>query len=179
MTKEERKEYNKLYYINNKETIIKQTQQYYTDNKETINERNRKYSKNHYKKNSERYKLCMINRYKNDPQTKLSLLLRVRLNNALKKSKKSYSSFKLLGCSIYDYKQYLENQFKLGMTWDNHGDIWEIDHIKPCNSFDLTNIEQQKQCFHYTNLQPLFKTTEIAKSLGHINEMGNRNKSDN
>ena len=34
MTKEERKEYNKLYYINNKETIIKQTQQYYTNNKE-------------------------------------------------------------------------------------------------------------------------------------------------
>jgi len=63
------------------------------------------------------------------------------------------------------------------MTWENHGEIWEIDHIKPCNSFDLTDIEQQKQCFHYTNLQPLFKTSKLAKSFGYINEIGNRNKS--
>jgi hypothetical protein len=41
------------------------------------------------------------------------------------------------------------------MSWNNHGSYWEIDHIKPCSSFDLTDIEQQKQCFHYTNLQPL------------------------
>jgi hypothetical protein len=50
------------------------------------------------------------------------------------------------------------------MTWLNHGQIWEIDHIKPCSSFDLTDLEQQKQCFHYTNLQPLFKTENRQKS---------------
>jgi hypothetical protein len=65
------------------------------------------------------------------------------------------------------------------MTWSNHGEIWEIDHIKPCSSFNLADIEQQKQCFHYSNTQPLFKTTEIAESLGYENEIGNRNKSDN
>ena len=76
-------------------------------------------------------------------------------------------------------KQHLESQFKPEMNWENHGKIWEIDHIKPCISFDLTNIEQQKQCFHYTNLQPLFKTSELAESFGYINEIGNRNKSKN
>ena len=25
------------------------------------------------------------------------------------------------------------------MSWGNHGEIWEIDHIKPCASFDLTD----------------------------------------
>jgi hypothetical protein len=64
------------------------------------------------------------------------------------------------------------------MNWDNHGIIWEIDHIKPCASFDLSDIEQQKQCFHYTNLQPLFKTTDIAESFGY-DEAGNRNKGGN
>ncbi len=44
--------------------------------------------------------------------------------------------------------------------------------------FDLTKEEEQKLCFHYTNLQPLFKTTQIANSLGY-NEIGNRDKSDN
>ena len=62
------------------------------------------------------------------------------------------------------------------MTWKNHGTIWEIDHIKACSNFDLTKLEEQKQCFHYTNLQPLFKTTEIAEKHGYINEIGNRNK---
>ena len=62
------------------------------------------------------------------------------------------------------------------MNWDNHGEIWEIDHIKPCSLFNLIDIEQQKQCFHYTNTKPLFKTSFIAKSFGY-NEIGNRNKS--
>ena len=62
------------------------------------------------------------------------------------------------------------------MTWENHGKIWEIDHILPCASFDLTILEEQKKCFHYTNMQPLFTTTEIAKSFGYIDQIGNKNK---
>jgi hypothetical protein len=62
------------------------------------------------------------------------------------------------------------------MNWDNHGKIWEIDHIKGCINFDLSDIEQQKQCFHYTNTQPLFKTTKIAESFGYNNITGNRDK---
>jgi hypothetical protein len=65
------------------------------------------------------------------------------------------------------------------MTWENHGDIWEIDHIQPCSSFNLTQEIEQQKCFYYTNLQPLFKTTQIAQSLGYVNEIGNRNKSSN
>ena len=83
---------------------------------------------------------------------------------------------KLLGCPLTELKLWLEQQFLPEMSWDNHGVIWEIDHIKACASFDLTDIEQQKECFYYTNLQPLFKTTEIAESLGYKNYIGNRNK---
>ena len=49
------------------------------------------------------------------------------------------------------------------MNWSNHGSYWEIDHIIPCDSFDLTDIEQQKQCFHYTNLQPLTVSENRSK----------------
>lgn len=50
-------------------------------------------------------------------------------------------------------------------------------HIKPCFSYDLTDSKQQQECFNYKNLQPLFKTTKIAKSLGYENYIGNRDKS--
>ena len=49
------------------------------------------------------------------------------------------------------------------MTWDNYGE-WHIDHIKPCCGFDLTDFEQQKKCFHYTNLQPLWAKDNITKN---------------
>ena len=90
---------------------------------------------------------------------------------------KNSKSLELLGCTIGEFKQHLEKQFKPEMTWDNHGEIWEIDHIKACANFDLSSLEEQQKCFHYSNLQPLFKTTEIAKSFGYINQIGNRNKS--
>jgi hypothetical protein len=53
------------------------------------------------------------------------------------------------------------------MNWDNYGfgiDKWNMDHIIPCASFDLSDPEQQKKCFHYTNLQPLWQLENILKS---------------
>ena len=51
------------------------------------------------------------------------------------------------------------------MTWQNHGKFgWHIDHINPCSRFNLSDIEQQKQCFHYSNLQPLWWWENLKKS---------------
>lgn len=43
-----------------------------------------------------------------------------------------------------------------GMSWDNYGKVWEVDHIKPCSLFNLADPTQQRECFNYSNLQPLF-----------------------
>jgi hypothetical protein len=104
-----------------------------------------------------------------NPQWKLKQVLRCRYLDALKrhtsggKINKHHSAIKLIGCSIDFYKQYLEQQFKPDMTWENHGVLWEIDHIKPCAAFDLTNIEQQHECFIYTNTQPLYYSENRSK----------------
>ena len=104
--------------------------------------------------------------------------MRIRLICSLRNDKgdKKNSISIYLGCSINGFKKHIETQFKPEMNWENHGDIWELDHILPCSSFNLELEEEQKKCFHYTNHQPLFKTTKIAESFGYINEIGNRNK---
>lgn len=70
-----------------------------------------------------------------------------------------------MGGSVEDIKNHIESQFMEGMTWGNHGVRgWHIDHIKPCASFDLTDIEEQKKCFHFTNLQPLWAHDNLVKN---------------
>jgi hypothetical protein len=163
----------KKYNLNNKEKI----QEYYQNNKEKIQEYNKKYysnpdnaikQRNQTKQNNKR-------RLKEDVHYKLIENLRHTLYAKLKNSK-SFSSQIYLGCDVKIYKSHLESLFYPEMTWENHGEIWEIDHIIPCALFDLTKEEEQIKCFHYTNLQPLFKTTNIAKSLGYHDIVGNRNK---
>lgn len=88
--------------------------------------------------------------------------LRNRLYMALKGKLKLLTTKKLLGCSLEEFWKHLESQFQPGMTRENYGK-WHVDHIKPCISFDLTKISQQKKCFHYTNLQPLWAEENLKK----------------
>lgn len=71
--------------------------------------------------------------------------------------------FSHVGCSVEELKQHIEAQFEPGMTWENYGKAWEIDHVKPCASFDLTKKEEFSRCFHYSNLQPLSVTMNRRK----------------
>jgi len=57
------------------------------------------------------------------------------------------------------------------MSWTNHGNghngkgmkEWHIDHSQPCCKFDLSKESEQRKCFHYSNLQPLFATENLVK----------------
>jgi hypothetical protein len=41
---------------------------------------------------------------------------------------------------------------------------WHIDHIRPVSSFDLSDPAQVQECFHFSNLQPLWAIDNIKKS---------------
>lgn len=142
------------WYLRNKEKLKKEYKIKYENNREEIIKRNTLHSKNYKKK-----------RLKEDINFKLLQYLRNRIWAAVFKNnkKKQNKSIKYLGCSIEEYKYHLEQQFKEGMNWENHGKIWEIDHIIPCNSFDLNKEEEIMKCFHYTNTQPLFKSENRSK----------------
>ena len=80
-------------------------------------------------------------------------------------SSKSDRTISLVGCSIGFLKKYIESKFLSGMTWRNYGlRGWHIDHVVPCATFDLKNTEDQKKCFHYTNLQPMWWLDNLKKS---------------
>jgi hypothetical protein len=68
----------------------------------------------------------------------------------------------LVGCSIEELRLHLESQFVAGMTWANYGE-WHVDHIRPCAMFDLTQDAQQRECFNWSNLRPLWGVENLRK----------------
>jgi hypothetical protein len=66
-------------------------------------------------------------------------------------------------CNIEELEIYLISKFIDNMKIDNYGE-WEVDHIYPVSKFDFTNKENIFKCFHYTNLQPLWKSDNKKKS---------------
>lgn len=79
------------------------------------------------------------------------------------KVRKDNSTLFYTGCDIMFLRSWIEYQFDERMTWDNYGE-WEIDHVKPCCSYDLSVVEQQYKCFNWKNLQPLWRIDNITKS---------------
>lgn len=99
-----------------------------------------------------------------DPAFKMALAVRVRIRAVLRGISKSADTMRLLGCTSEELKAHLESQFQPGMAWENYGVRgWHMDHIKPCASFDLADPAQQRACFHYTNLQPLWAKENLTK----------------
>jgi hypothetical protein len=141
----------------------------------------KEYCRLRYLTKSKQIKVC-TNRYKSthrlqiakhvktriltDIQFKLSRRLRTRIRNAVRRNFKVGSAVRDLGCSVAELKLYLESLFKPGMTWDNWGSgsgKWNIDHIKPLASFDLSDHKQFLQACHFTNLQPLWWEQNMLK----------------
>tara|TARA_B110000008_G_scaffold43335_2_gene40945 strand:- start:6326 stop:6991 length:666 start_codon:yes stop_codon:yes gene_type:complete len=146
---------------NNREKERAKSRKWRENNREKYRASSRKSNKRPEAK--KRINARLRERRKTDPQFRLARNLRSRLRKALKGKNKSASTISLLGCSIPHLKDHLEKQFLPGMTWENHGPVWHVDHMMPCASFDLIDPEQQRQCCHYTNLQPLWGPENISK----------------
>ncbi len=103
--------------------------------------------------------------YESRPKRKLENILRVRLRKALKRGTKTGSAVRDLGCSIQEFRKYIESQFSPNMSWDNHGTLWQLDHKRCLASFDLSDREQLLQACNFSNFQPLLKSDHRLKTL--------------
>ena len=91
--------------------------------------------------------------------------IRASVSRILKNNTKHGHTIELLGCSVEYLRHHLENQFTEGMAWDNYGRSgWHIDHIIPLSYFDMSDPEQQRRAWHYTNLRPMWAGDNIRKS---------------
>ena len=92
-----------------------------------------------------------------------------RISTILKnnKIKKDFTYRKLFGCDPMELKNYIKIKFVDNMSFENYPE-WEVDHIKPISKFSLTNTKQLQECFHYTNLQPLWKIDNLHKGSKYL-----------
>jgi hypothetical protein len=160
--KEEHAEYLSKYNDKHKDRIKIKEKEWREKNTDHIKEKQKNwYDKNRRKKlrqNSE----YRVSRMKNDPVFRLTMYLRSRMNG-LMRGYKDKKALELLGCTLVEYKTYLESRFYGVINWENYGTIWHLDHIIPCSAFDLRNPEEQNKCFHYTNTQPLLAKENLQK----------------
>jgi len=105
-----------------------------------------------------------------NPKTKINLIMRHRMTTALKramisKTGSSVMVVEYIGCTVEQFKAYIESQFQKGMTWENHGvNGWHLDHVMPLASYDLQDEEDMKKAWHYSNLRPLWAKENRLKN---------------
>ena len=169
--KEKAKAREKKYQIENKDSIKIRRKIYSSSQKckdarrayrAKTREKDREYERSYREANRDKINSNIRKRQMTDIQFKIKHSLRSRLYKTVTGKNKSTSVIDLIGCDIQFLLSYLENMFIEGMSWDNYGK-WHIDHIRPCASFDLSNIEDQKICFNYKNLQPLWAEDNLRK----------------
>lgn len=128
------------------------------------------YAKDRQNKLAIEYQRAMHHSLPKEHPWRLKKVCRTRIYHAIKrgnagvKPRLAKRTTQLIGCSMEYLREYLESKFQRGMTWENHGSGWHIDHIVPCAAFDFTQPDQILQCFHYTNLQPLWAHENLIKS---------------
>ena len=172
-----------------REYYIEKAKQNHQSNKERDNERNRNYQKENadkvntqkliYRSKNRHKPRAWNKKYRDANKAKINDKLRerrrsdpmLRLKDAIRGSIRAYlgskktrrgSTFEIVGCTPDFLRGHLERQFKDGMTWENYGSHWHVDHRIPLASGN--SADEIKGLSHWTNLQPLEALENFIKS---------------
>ena len=142
--------------------------------RETNREERREYNKQWRKQNKEYWRIYQNRRLRTDLNYRLRNYIGRAIRRALKKDRKSV--FHILGYSVDELRQHLESRFQPGMTWDNYGDVWHIDHITPKSWFKIegeNGIDEYelRSCWSLENLQPMWVEDNLEKKDRYISDI--------
>ena len=105
-------------------------------------------------------------RYNTDIDYKIKVLMRNRINDATRPYNIHVKGkIKHLGIELDIYKKWIEFQFDENMSWDNYGPYWNIDHVRPCDSFKFKdeNDPAISECFNWKNTRPMYGPANLSK----------------
>lgn len=163
----------RIRYDSKKADVLTKQREYRIKNADVIRQRRRRYrsqnaakikaSKQTYAANNrEKIAKSIARRRAKNPIARMANSMRRSIRRYLDAGQKGeMSSFEIIGCSKDDLRNHLQSKFKDGMTWENYGKHWHIDHIVPLIS--ARTADDVKRLCHWTNLQPLTAFENISK----------------
>lgn len=154
--KPKKKQYDKTYSEKNKEKILKSKKKYYYKNKAIIREKQNEYQKE---------------KRRNDIGFRIRGNLRGRLRVCLNPEVQMETTTRLISCSPKLFFNWLEYQFDAYMNWNNYGEYWVLDHVKPLSLFNLNNRSERLESMHWSNIRPFQSIENIRKNDKYDNKL--------
>ena len=167
-------DYRKEYYKQNSDLYKERKKQWRKNNPEREKEARQKYNEKNKDKQNEYHRQWKANKRITDINYKLkeNISRRIRYElNTLLKGNKTRRTTEYIGCTIEELKTHLEKQFSGGITWENYGSLWHVDHIIPCSSWKLQDAFENTCCWNFRNLQPLLASINQSKNDTHSTEV--------
>ena len=146
-----------------REKNLEKKKEYYEKTKHT--ERHKENQKRQLEKRD--YKSEHIKR-REDEFSKFKDMVRKSVNSVFRRIdrewiKKDTKTEILLGANFFVVKEFIERQFVKGMTWDNYGSVWHLDHTIPLDAAGKDKDKLIELC-NYKNLSPMFWQDNLSKS---------------
>jgi hypothetical protein len=165
------KERKRLDYLKNPEKVIDRTREWAKNNPEKMKARR---LKNQDKDNARRRAKAKETSEKKkqkrhaDPKFNIDILMSNHVRKVLKEagsSKQGLGWERCVGYTVAELVTHLESLFADGMSWDNQGTLWEIDHVIPKDWYVYADKDDTefKKCWSLKNLQPLTKSDNTTK----------------
>lgn len=164
----------KLWKLENKEKLLEIHRNWRKNNPEKCKEiwnrhkvkpERKLYEKNYRNENREKLQAKRLKKFKETPQLQWVYKLRSLAHSAIRQRLSLKDRFCMeFNCTFKVFIKHLENTFKEGMTWENYGKVWHVDHIRPLSSFDLEVLEHRFKAAHYSNHQALFVFENLSKA---------------
>ena len=173
--KAQKSRYKAEYSARNKEKIAAYMREYCKDEgvKNLRLEAARRYDERHpeegaARRKTEEYRKWMRQWYRKrrkEPKWNLCHCVSSRMRGSLARGKEGRSWKEYVDYSLDDLIRHLEKLFKHGMTWENHGIYWHIDHVIPIAAFNFKTPHDVdfKRCWALKNLQPLETKKNLSK----------------